>query len=96
MEQYYIYILASMPKGVLYVGLTNDLIGRVWQHKQDLVMGFTKRYHVHKLVYYEIAEDHDSGLQREKILKKWRRNWKIELIEKNNPKWKDLYHEPNN
>ena len=89
--QYYVYILASQKNGTLYIGVTNDLIRRVFEHKQELVEGFTKKYHVHRLVYYEIADEIESAIQREKRMKKWNRQWKIELIEKNNPNWEDLY-----
>ncbi len=93
MNQYYIYILASKKRGVLYIGVTNNLIKRIYEHKNDLVKGFTNKYHVHKLVYYETTEDVNSAITREKQLKKWKREWKIKLIEQNNPGWKDLYFE---
>ena len=92
---YYVYILASKPHGVLYIGFSDELVGRVYTHREELVAGFTKRYHVHRLVHYEIFEDRDEALKREKQLKKWNRAWKIRLIEKNNPTWKDLYDEIN-
>lgn len=88
-----IYILASGYNGTLYIGVTSHLIQRVWQHKQDLVEGFTKRYGVHFLVYYEMHEEMLAAIQREKQLKKWNRQWKINLIEKMNPAWKDLWEE---
>ena len=88
-----VYILANNPKGTLYIGVTSDLVKRVWQHKNDLVEGFTKNYAVHRLVWYEQHESMDSAIKREKALKKWNRAWKIELIEKTNPKWTDLYDE---
>ena len=91
MKTYYVYILASKRNGTLYIGVTNDLIKRVYEHKNDLVEGFTERYSVHKLVYYEETNDINSALKREKQLKKWNRKWKLELIEKKNPDWKDLY-----
>jgi len=91
MNTYYVYIMASKKNGTLYIGVTNDLIKRVYAHKNDLVEGFTKKYGVHQLVYYEQTEDVKSAIQREKQLKKWNRSWKIELIEKMNPEWKDLY-----
>lgn len=87
----YVYILASQKNGTLYVGVTSDLVKRIYQHKHGLADGFTKKYSVHSLVYYEQTEDTMSALQREKQLKNWKRQWKIELIEKNNPNWKDLY-----
>ncbi|MDP1788437.1 GIY-YIG nuclease family protein [Nitrosomonas sp.] len=86
-----IYILASGYNGTLYIGVTSHLIQRVWQHKQDLVEGFTKRYGVHFLVYYEMHEEVLAAIQRKKQLKKWNRQWKINLIEKMNPAWKDLW-----
>ena len=91
MKSYYVYILASKRNGTLYIGVTNDLIKRVYEHKNDFIEGFTKKYQVHQLVYYETTSEIISALQREKQLKKWKRAWKIELIEKNNPQWKDLY-----
>ena len=91
MRQYYVYILASRRNGTLYVGMTNDLIRRVWEHKNNLVEGFTKKYGVHCLVWYEGAETPTAGLVREKQLKKWKRAWKLQLIEEMNPTWSDLY-----
>ena len=91
--QFYVYILASQRNGTLYIGSTADLIGRVYQHKNKLVDGFTKRYNVDKLVYYEIYGDRALALMREKQLKKWNRAWKIKLIEKDNPYWKDRYYD---
>ncbi|MCC8995934.1 MAG: GIY-YIG nuclease family protein [Nitrosomonas sp.] len=88
-----VYILASGYNGTLYIGVTSHLIQRVWQHKQDLVEGFTKKYGVYFLVYYEIHEEMRAAIQREKQLKKWNRQWKINLIEKMNPAWKDLWKE---
>ena len=88
-----VYILASKPNGTLYIGVTSDLIQRIWQHKSNLVKGFTERYGVHRLVWYEVHESMESAIQREKAIKKWNRAWKIELIEKNNPTWRDLYNE---
>ena len=87
--QYYVYILASKKDGVLYIGVTNDLVRRVYEHKQNFIEGFTKKYHVHYLVYYETTQDINAALQRKKQLKKWNRKWKIDLIEKDNPDWKD-------
>lgn len=86
-----VYILASKRNGTLYIGVTSDLIKRAWEHKNDLVDGFTKEYGVHQLVYFEMLDDMASAIQREKQLKKWNRNWKIQLIEKENPEWADLY-----
>ena len=88
---YYVYILASYKNGTLYVGFTHDLTARVWAHKQDVVKGFTNKYQVHKLVYYQAYEDRQEALKMEKRLKRWHRKWKLLLIEKNNPDWKDLY-----
>ena len=90
-KQYFVYILASRKNGTLYIGITNDLIKRVYQHKNNLADGFTKKYNVHSLVYYEIHNDVCNAITREKQLKKWNRQWKIELIEKTNPEWNDLY-----
>jgi putative endonuclease len=89
-DQYYVYILASNKHGTLYIGVTNDVIRRVYQHKTKAVRGFTKRYNVDKLVYFEIFEDPLSAITREKQLKKWHREWKLQLIEGKNPGWVDL------
>jgi len=86
-----VYLLASKRNGTLYVGVTSDLVKRVWEHKNDQAEGFTKRYRVHELVYYELHEDMVSAITREKQIKKWNRAWKIELIEKNNRNWTDLW-----
>ena len=91
MKTYWVYILASKRNGTLYIGVTSDLIKRVWEHKNDLAEGFTKKYQVHHLVYFEQTSDIMSALEREKQLKKWHRQYKINLIEKGNPLWKDLY-----
>ncbi len=88
-----IYILASKRNGTLYVGVTTDLVKRVYEHKNNLVDGFTKKYHVHMLVYFEMHDDIVTAITREKQIKKWNRSWKIELIEKTNPQWRDLYDE---
>ena len=88
---YYVYILASKKNGVLYIGVTNDLIRRIYEHKNNLVDGFTKKYFVHRLVYFEQTPDVISAITREKQIKKWLRRWKIELIEKDNPQWNDLF-----
>jgi putative endonuclease len=92
-RSYFVYLLASGRNGTLYVGVTNDLARRVWQHKQDLVEGFTKRYGVKTLVWYEQTESIESAIVREKQIKKWNRDWKVALIEKRNPQWRDLYRE---
>ncbi len=86
-----VYILASKPHGTLCAGVTSDLLGRVWQHKNDLFEGFTKKYQVHQLVWYECGESIEGAIHREKQIKKWNRAWKLELIEKFNPMWDDLY-----
>jgi putative endonuclease len=91
--QYYTYILANERNGTLYIGVTNNLIKRVYEHKNGLADGFTKKYNIHMLVYFETVEDIQSAIIREKQLKKWERNWKLALIEKNNPVWKDLYED---
>jgi putative endonuclease len=93
MKQYYVYILASKRNGTLYVGVTNNLVRRVNEHKQKIVEGFTERYNVNILVYYEIFDDIRLAITREKRLKAWKREWKIRLIEERNPEWKDLYNE---
>jgi putative endonuclease len=93
LKQYYVYILASKRKGTLYIGVTGDLVKRVYEHKQNDVEGFTKQYMVHNLVYYETYEDVSEAILREKQMKKWNRQWKINLIEKHNPQWVDLYQE---
>ncbi len=86
-------MLASKPNGTLYTGVTSDLVQRVWQHKNNLVEGFTKKYHAHTLVWYEQHEEMESAILREKQLKKWNRAWKIRLINELNPHWNDLYQE---
>ena len=91
MKQSCVYILSNKVRGTLYVGVTSDLIQRVWQHKQKLVDGFTKEHDLQLLVYYEMHEDMLAAITREKQIKKWNRAWKIELIEKVNQNWQDLY-----
>lgn len=93
MKHFYVYILASKKNGTLYIGVTSDLIKRVFEHKQGQVEGFTKKYNVNRLVYYEKVDNTEEAIKRERRLKKWKRNWKIELIEKENPEWNDLYYE---
>ena len=90
-QEYYVYILASKPNGTLYIGMTSNLIQRVWQHKNKLVSGFTEKYDVTNLVYFEIHNEPADAIAREKRLKKWNRSWKIRLIEKDNPEWNDLF-----
>ena len=91
MQNYYVYILASRRNGTLYIGVTNDLVKRVFEHKNGLMGGFTKKYGVHRLVYYGQSDDIYSAIQRERRMKKWKRQWKMELIQKLNPERKDLY-----
>ena len=88
-----VYILASKQNGTLYIGVTSDLAARVWTHKNEVIEGFTKKYRVHRLVYYEMHSDMNSAIAREKQLKKWNRAWKLELIEAKNPEWNDLWNE---
>ncbi len=90
MEKYYVYILANQNNSTLYIGVTNDLKRRLYEHKNKLVEGFTEKYNVNKLVYFEETTDIKSAIQREKTLKKWKRVWKNALIEKKNPVYKDL------
>lgn len=89
----YVYILASMKNGTLYTGVTTDLVRRVHEHRNGFVRGFTQRYRVHRLVYFEIHEDIREAIYREKQIKKWNRNWKLRLIRRSNPEWTDLYPE---
>ena len=91
MKQPCVYLLASRRNGTLYTGVTSDLIQRVWQHKNDLVEGFTRRYGVHRLVWYELYDTMETAIAREKAIKEWKRTWKIRLIEGFNPEWADLY-----
>lgn len=86
-----VYILTSKRNGTLYIGVTSDLIKRTWEHRNDMVEGFTSRYNVHRLVWYELHESMESAIIREKQLKIWKRKWKMELIENSNPEWLDLY-----
>ncbi len=86
-----VYLMASKRNGTLYIGVTNDLVRRVYEHKNNLIEGFTKKYNVHQLVYFETTSEIQSALKREKQLKKWNRQWKLDLIEKTNPNWTDLY-----
>ena len=86
-----VYILANKRNGTLYVGITSDLVKRIWEHKNDIIEGFTKHYNVHDLVWYELHESMESAIMREKRLKDWKRAWKLKLIESKNPDWLDLY-----
>ena len=88
---YYLYILASGRRGTLYIGVTNDLVRRVYEHRIDAVPGFTKKHQIHRLVYYEIHDDIHEAIAREKRIKRWARAWKVELIEKQNEDWHDLW-----
>ena len=90
-KQFYVYILASKRNGTLYIGVTSDLVKRVWEHKTKTIKGFTEMYGVDRLVYYETHAEAGNAISREKHMKKWRRAWKIRLIEEMNPNWKDLY-----
>ncbi|MFW5427206.1 MAG: GIY-YIG nuclease family protein [Methylophagaceae bacterium] len=91
MKQPCVYILASKRNGTLYIGVTSDLIKRIWQHKNNEIEGFTKKHQIHNLIWYELHQEMESAIAREKQLKKWNRDWKIELIEEDNSAWKDLY-----
>ncbi|MGH8633831.1 MAG: GIY-YIG nuclease family protein [Burkholderiales bacterium] len=88
-----VYILASRRNGTLYVGVTSGLVKRIWEHKNDVVKGFTERYRVHTLVWFEQHDTMESAIAREKAIKEWKRRWKLELIERQNPEWRDLYAE---
>jgi putative endonuclease len=88
---YYVYLLASRKHGTLYVGVTNNLVRRIYQHKSHAVRGFSSRYNVHLLVWFESYDDPINAIAREKEIKKWRREWKVNLIEQSNPEWVDLY-----
>jgi putative endonuclease len=92
-KQYFVYILASKRNGTLYTGVTSDLIKRVYEHKEGFVDGFTKKYAVKNLVFYEIYQNVNDAIHREKCIKKWRRQWKINLIQSINPDWQDLYEQ---
>ena len=86
-----VYIMANKRNGAVYIGVTSDLVSRVWQHKNDQVEGFTKRYSIHLLIYYGTCSDMNTAINREKQLKHWNRAWKLELIEEQNPEWLDLW-----
>ena len=92
-KQFYVYILASKRNGTIYTGVTSNLVQRVWQHKNKMIEGFTQKYNVKILVYYEAHGNAENAIMREKQIKKWRRNWKLRLIEESNPHWKDLYND---
>ena len=92
-RSYFVYLMASRKYGAIYVGVTGDLVGRAYLHREDVVRGHTSRYHIHNLVWFEQHDDPSAAIRREKQIKKWLRAWKIELIEKTNPDWLDLYPE---
>ncbi|MFP3011487.1 MAG: GIY-YIG nuclease family protein [Rickettsia sp.] len=93
MKEYYVYILSNKYDGTLYIGVTSDIIKRVWQHKQKIIKGFTTKYNLDKLVYFEQFNDINLAISREKRLKEYKRKWKLDLIEANNPNWYDLYED---
>lgn len=95
-EHFYVYILASQKNGTLYIGVTSNLQKRVYEHKNEITEGFTSKYNVKMLVHYEVFDDAENAIKREKNMKAWKRNWKLELIEKSNPNWRDLYDEIRN
>ena len=90
-KNYYVYIITNKKRGTLYIGVTNNLKRRIYEHKNELVDGFSKKYHLHKLVFYETFNSIYDAIDKEKKMKKWNRKWKIELIENTNPNWNDLY-----
>jgi putative endonuclease len=92
-KNYYVYLLASGRYGTLYTGVTSDLVKRAWQHREASAEGFTKRYDVKQLMWYEVQNDVNAAITREKQIKKWNRAWKIELIQEKNPQWRDLYED---
>jgi putative endonuclease len=91
MKNYYVYMLSSKRNGTLYIGVTSNLVKRVYEHKNEVVEGFTKKYNIHELVWFEMHQTVESAINREKQIKKWNRAWKLKLIEKENPQWIDLY-----
>jgi putative endonuclease len=90
---YHVYIMANRRNGTIYIGVTNDLLRRVYEHREGLVKGFTKRYGLKMIVYYEVFDSITNAIQRETSLKRWPRKWKLDLIEQRNPQWRDLYEE---
>ncbi|HOO82115.1 MAG TPA: GIY-YIG nuclease family protein [Alphaproteobacteria bacterium] len=92
-KQYYVYILSKARNSTFYVGITSDLPRRIWEHKNEVADGFTKKYGIKTLVYYEVHDDPETAIRREKRLKKWPREWKMKIIEEMNPDWKDLYED---
>lgn len=93
MRNFYVYILCSRRNGTLYTGVTSNLIKRVYEHKNNLADGFTKKYCIHHLVWYEVHQTAENAITREKQIKEWKRAWKLQLVEEANPSWKDLYEE---
>ena len=93
MADYWVYILSNVPRGTLYVGVTNDLVRRVHEHRESLISGFSKRYKLKMLVYFERHDAPELAIQREKNIKHWSRQWKLELVETANPKWRDLFND---
>lgn len=93
MKQYFVYILASKPQGVLYIGITNNLSRRLFEHMHNVHSGFSNKYHTYLLVYFEETNDIEAALNREKCLKRWKRDWKVRLIESKNQNWKNLYRD---
>lgn len=91
MKKGFVYIMSNKQDGVLYIGVTSDIVKRVYEHKNSFVDGFTKQYNLKNLVYYEVYDDIEEAIKREKQLKNWHREWKMELVNKQNPNWKDLY-----
>lgn len=91
MKSFFVYLLASRRNGTLYTGVTSDLVKRVYEHKTKAVSGFTKKYSVNALVYFEVHDTAETAIKREKQIKEWKREWKLKLIETSNPKWRDLY-----
>jgi len=91
MKKFYVYIICSKRNGTLYTGVTSNIVKRIYEHKNNLVKGFTSKYNVNSLVWYEVHESAESAIRREKQIKKWNRAWKLRLIEKDNPQWNDLY-----
>jgi putative endonuclease len=90
MKRFYVYILSNKRNGTLYTGVTSDLVKRIYEHKNNLVDGFTKKYSIHRLIWYEPHETAETAIIRERQIKKWKRQWKLELIERHNPQWDDL------
>ncbi|XVN40843.1 MAG: GIY-YIG nuclease family protein [Rickettsia endosymbiont of Argas persicus] len=93
MKEYYVYVLSNKYDGTLYIGVTSDIIKRVWQHKQKVIKGFTTKYNLDKLVYFEQFNDINLAISHERLLKEYKRKWKLDLIEANNPNWHDLYED---